>query len=277
VAKTPIDPADGLITDIVGAWASEKHERLRKYIDAARAVRAKYLPPVGTGGAAYIELFSGPGRSFVEDENTFIDGSPLVALKSARQSTTNFSDLHFNDFDPDNVDALRQRIGKLGRAANFYSEEAEKAVDKITYALNPAGLHFAFLDPYNLGSLPFSIIQKLAALPKMDLLIHVSVFDLQRNLRRYLEQGSPVLDAFMPGWRDSVDVNTTDQAIRAGLLEHWRGLISKLGTSTAEGIELVSGPRGQRLYWLVFVSRHDLGLKLWDDIRNISGQGQFRL
>jgi hypothetical protein len=79
LAQSVIDPADGLIADIVGPWASDKHERLRKYIDAARAARAKYLPPRGTGGAAYIELFSGPGRSFVEHEETFIDGSPLVA------------------------------------------------------------------------------------------------------------------------------------------------------------------------------------------------------
>jgi three-Cys-motif partner protein len=276
LANTVTDPTDGLIADKVGAWASVKHERLRKYIDAAHGARAKYLPPRGTGGAAYIELFSGPGRSFVEDEKTFIDGSPLVAYKSARQSRTNFSELHFNDLDANNVNALRQRIAKLGGAAKYYNDEAAKAVDSIIYALNPAGLHFAFLDPYNLKSLPFLIIQKLAGLPKMDMLIHVSIFDLQRNLRRYLEEGSPVLDAFMPGWRDSVNVNTTDQVIRAGLLEHWRGLISNLGTDTAEGIELVSGPRGQRLYWLVFVCRHELGHKLWDDIRNVSGQGQFR-
>jgi hypothetical protein len=112
----------------------------------------------------------------------------------------------------------------------------EKAVESIIYALNPAGLHFAFLDPYNLESLPFSITQKLAALPKMDLLIHVSVFDLQRNLRRYLDDGR-VLDSFMPGWRDSVDVNRSNQqAIRAGLLQHWRGLIRDLGISTAEAL-----------------------------------------
>src|SRR5262249_10797747 len=127
-----------------------------------------------------------------------------------------------------------------------------------------------------LESLPFSIIQKLANIPKMDMLIHVSIYDLQRNLRRYLDDGR-VLDAFMPGWQDNVDVNTTDQqATRAGLLDYWRGLIRKLDTSTAEGIELVSATGGQRLYWLVFVSRHELGHKLWDDIRNISGQGQFR-
>ena len=39
------------IVDIVGAWATEKHERLRKYIDAAHGARAKYLPPRGNGGA----------------------------------------------------------------------------------------------------------------------------------------------------------------------------------------------------------------------------------
>ena len=277
MAKTVIDPADNLIADVVGAWASEKHERLRKYIDASRGVRAKYLPPRGTGGATYIGLFSGPGRSFVEDDKTFIDGSPLVAYESARKSRTKFSQLHFNDLERGNVDALRQRIAKLGGAANFYSEEAEKAVNSIVHALNPAGLHFAFLDPYNLASMPFSIIKKLAALPKMDMLIHVSLYDLQRNLRRYLDDGR-VLDAFMPGWQDSVDVNTNNQqAIRAALLDHWLGLIRKLGTAPANGIELVAGSGGQRLYWLVFVSAHDIGLRLWNDICNVNDQKRLPL
>jgi three-Cys-motif partner protein len=158
VAKRIVDPTDGLIVDIVGAWATEKHERLRKYIDAAHGARAKYLPPRGNGGAAYVELFSGPGRSFVEDDKAFIDGSPLVAYNAAKKSRTNFSELHFNDLDSENINALRQRITKFGGAANFYNEAAETAVDKIIYALNPAGLHFAFLDPYNLQDLPFAII-----------------------------------------------------------------------------------------------------------------------
>jgi len=277
LAKHIVDPADGLIVDVVGAWASEKHERLRKYIDAAHGARAKFLPPRGTGGAAYIELFSGPGRSFVEDDKIFIDGSPLVAYKAAKKSRTNFSELHFNDIDAENVSAVRHRIAKLGGAAKFYNDAAETAVDKIIYALNPAGLHFAFLDPYNLQSLPFSIIEKLARLPKMDLLIHVSIFDLQRNLRRYLDDGR-VLDRFMPGWQETVDTKTTNQqAIRAALLGHWRGLIRNLGTSTAEAIELVSAPKGQRLYWLVFVSAHELGLRLWNDICNVNVQKRFDL
>ena len=273
MAKPPIilDPADGLIVDEVGAWASEKHDRLRKYIDAYRSVRALYLPPKGTGGAGYIELFSGPGRSQIKGTKEFIDGSPLVAYKAAQRSRTRFSDLHFNDLDREKSSALKKRIATLGAAAHFYSQSADAVVDEIVDALNPTGLHFAFLDPYKLEVLPFSIIRKLVTIPKMDMLIHVSVFDLQRNLRRYVADGT-VLNSFMPGWRDSVDVNRTDHGLRTDLLDYWLGEIRKLGTNPAEGIELVSGPGGQRLYWLVFVSAHPLGRKLWEDIRNVNVQ-----
>jgi three-Cys-motif partner protein len=273
VAQKAIDPSDGLLADSVGPWASEKHERLSKYVDSYRSARAMFLPPKGTGGAAYIELFSGPGRSLVDGAGYFIDGSPLVAFKAAQLSGTKFSELHFNDLDSENIDALRQRIAQLGGAAQFYNEAASTAVDRITYALNPTGLHFAFLDPYNLESLPFSIIQKLATLSRMDMLIHVSIFDLQRNLRRYLNERR-VLDSFMPGWHDAVDVNRGDQAVRTALLRHWLGLIKGLGTTPADGIELVSATGGQRLYWLVFVSAHPLGRKLWNDISNVNNQGR---
>jgi three-Cys-motif partner protein len=273
VAQKAIDPTDGLLADVVGPWASEKHERLRKYVDSYRSARAMFLPPRGSGGASYVELFAGPGRSQVEGAGFFIDGSPLVAYKAAQRSGTKFSELHFNDLDAENVDALRQRIDGLGGAAQFYNETAEVAADRVIFALNPAGLHFAFLDPYNLESLPFSIIQKLAKLPRMDMLIHVSIFDLQRNLRRYLADGR-ILDSFMPGWRGAIDVNRNDKAVRTDLLHHWLGLIKGLGTTPADGIELVSATGGQRLYWLVFVSAHQLGRKLWSDISNVNDQGR---
>ena len=271
-----LDPDDGLIVDEVGPWVSEKHDRLKKYIDAYRSVRALYLPPKGTGGAGYIELFSGPGRSQIKGTDQFVDGSPIVAYKAAQRSSTLFSEIHLNDLDRNKSSALQQRITALGGAARIYSKPAEVVVDQIVDALNRWGLHFAFLDPYKLEVLPFSIIRKLATVRKMDMLIHVSVFDLQRNLRRYVTDGK-VLDSFMPGWRGSVDVNRTDHGLRTDLLDYWLAEIRKLGTSPAEGIELVSGPGGQRLYWLVFVSAHPLGRKLWGDIRNVNVQSRLDL
>jgi hypothetical protein len=105
----------------------------------------------------------------------------------------------------------------------------------------------------------------------MDMLIHVSVQDLQRNLDDYSRPGG-VLDSFVPGWREKVNINQAINPLRAALLECWLNKIRSLGTTPAQGIELVAGPRRQRLYWLVFVSAHDLGQKLWNAIRDIRGQ-----
>jgi hypothetical protein len=105
----------------------------------------------------------------------------------------------------------------------------------------------------------------------MDMLIHVSVQDLQRNLDRYTQKGG-VFDSFVPGWRNRVELNQSIKPLRSALLECWLNDIRALGTRPARGIELVAGPRGQRLYWLVFVSAHDLGQKLWNAVREIRGQ-----
>lgn len=264
------DPGDKLIASTVGPWATEKHDRLRKFIDASRGARSRFLPPRGDGGASYIELYSGPGRSLIRGTGRFVDGSPLVAYKAARDSGARFSEVHLADIDPDHIAAVEQRIAQLGGRAQTYTLAAELAVDRIIHAINPSGLHFAFLDPYRL-KLPFEIIRKLSRVTRMDMLIHVSVQDLQRNLDEYTRDGS-VLDTFAPGWRDHVDRRQANQAFRAALLQYWLDQIRALGTTPARGIELVSAAGGQRLYWLVFVSRHDLGQKLWDDVRNLKGQ-----
>ena len=69
---------DGHPLDEVGPWAREKHERLRKYVDISRATRRKFVQ--GTGGATYIDLFSGTGRAIIRGTSEKLDGSPLVAF-----------------------------------------------------------------------------------------------------------------------------------------------------------------------------------------------------
>jgi three-Cys-motif partner protein len=162
--------------------------------------------------------------------------------------------------------AVDARIRALGGTPICYSDPADVAVDKIVAAVNPSGLHFAFLDPYNLEGLSFDIIRKLSKL-KVDMLIHVSVQDLQRNLDDYSKQGG-VFDTFAPGWKAHVNPNQAINSFRAALMKYWMGEIRKLGTMPAKGVELIVGSKGQRLYWLVFVSGHDHGRKLWEAIRD---------
>src|SRR5688572_32795654 len=70
-------PADGLSVQSVGQWVLDKHHLLKQYIDATWAVRARYLPPQGNGGAAYIDLFAGPGQVRIRNTPEILDGRPL--------------------------------------------------------------------------------------------------------------------------------------------------------------------------------------------------------
>jgi len=128
------------------------------------------------------------------------------------------------------------------------------------------------LDPFNLGGLSFDVIRELSALPHIDLLLHLSLQDLQRNSELYVASQNSPLDKFAPGWREYVNNKQALHAFRAGLLSYWQSLVRTLGFQHQRAGELVTGSSGQRLYWLIFLSRHTIANDFWDKIRNVSGQ-----
>jgi three-Cys-motif partner protein len=263
--------SDGLPAIEVGGWAREKHDRLERYVDISRGVRAKFI---GRAGATYIDLFCGPGRSFIRDTVQEIPGSPVVAAEKAAASNTPFSEVHIADIDREATSAATERVSKICRSVFAETGSAEETVKAIANRLNPHALHFAFLDPYKM-ELPFTIIERLAAFKHMDMLIHVSSQDFQRNLELYMREQDGPLDRFAPGWRSVVDINHPQQsAKRQAIFNHWLSLIRKLDMAPAEGIESVYGNHGQRLYWLVFVARHPRAREFWDKIRNVTSQGR---
>jgi three-Cys-motif partner protein len=263
---------DGLPLDEVGPWAKEKHERLRKYVDITRATRRKWVH--GSGGATYIDLYCGTGRAIIRGSREKIDGSPLVAFKSARDGGVPFSEIHIADSSEESCRAAEQRLVEAGGSAKTEVGNADATVIQIARKLNLNGLHFAFLDPYNLEALPFSVIEELAKFRHIDVLIHISVHDLQRNLDAYSMSKNGPLDRFAPGWRNAVNLKQSKSATRAAYVAYWASEMEKLGFAPAR-YELVSGPtKNQRLYWLVMVSHHRLAQEFWDKIRNVSGQGE---
>ena len=224
---------DGLPITKVGAWTLEKHQRLVKYVTITGSVRKKFVKTEAT----YIELFSGPGRSIIEETGEIVDGSPVLATTTARDAGSPYSVIHLADIEPSYLDAVCKRIPAGSGRLHPVVGSAEETVDLVVQNLNPYGLHFAFLDPYKLDPMPFSVIEKLAKLRRMDMLIHVSVHDLQRNLRRYMEEHDGPLDRFAPGWRNSTDERDTDRNVRIAIFQHWLALIRALDMSPSEEVE----------------------------------------
>ena len=154
VEGVPMLDDDGLPLDDVGPWAKEKHQRLRRYLDISRAARRKWVQ--GTGGATYVDLYCGTGRAIIRDTDEKVDGSPLVAFKCARDGGVPFSKIYIADAIAERCSAAEQRIISLGESPLTEVGPAEETARRIVKQLNPYGLHFAFLDPYNLQDLPFS-------------------------------------------------------------------------------------------------------------------------
>jgi three-Cys-motif partner protein len=263
---------DGLPAEEVGAWILDKHNYLRRYVDISRGARKKFLG-ARKAGATFIDLFSGTGRARIRETGQWIDGSAVAAWRMAQEGGAAFSEVLIADIDEERRRACAERLRRLAAPVRELAGSAIEAAKEAVATVNPHGLHFAFLDPYNLGELDFSIIQTLSKLKRIDMLIHVSAMDLQRNLGRNVAAVAGVFDTFAPGWRNAVNINASQQEIRRQVFEYWRDQVFALGTGTANDVRLITGENNQRLYWLLLAAKHELARKFWNLAANVEKQG----
>lgn len=255
----------------VGAWAKEKHNRLRRYLDISRAARTKFLTGPSKS-ATFVDIFCGPGRARVKETGEWIDGSAVAAWRISQKGGAAFSDIYVADIDDERRAATVERLNRLKAPVRELKGSAVDAASTLAKTINAYGLHFAFIDPFSLGALDFRIIQALATVKRIDMLIHVSAMDLQRNLGINLGAENSAFDSFAPGWREKVDLARPQQAIRLQVVEYWRDLVAGLGKKPSTRMELITGSNGQRLYWLLLAAENDLAHKFWD-VATDDGQG----
>jgi three-Cys-motif partner protein len=97
----------------------------------------------------------------------------------------------------------------------------------------------------------------------MDVLVHLSKMDLQRNLDENLAARASAFEAFAPGWRSAIDVDQAQRGIRTEIIDHWRDLVSQLGIDASAEMKLLKGSQNQHLYWLLLLANHQLAHRFW--------------
>ncbi len=246
----------------VGEWVLVKHKYLQRYIEISKSVRKKWQPPAGAG-ATYIDLFCGCGIYRIRNKEMTVEGSPLVAWKASRNYAP-FTKMFIADANAECRKKTAVLLREEGAPVIEVEGDALQAIEKIVPMLDPYGLHFAFLDPYSLGSLDFRIIERLAILRRIDLLVHISKMDMQRNLPQNIRHEHDAFDRFAPGWRENINTSIgSQQAIRAAVVKYWRTKITELGVWPSSKMKLIRASGGQPLYWLVLASKHDLARDFW--------------
>jgi len=227
-------------------------------VEATWAVRQKFAK-AGTG---FVDVFAGPGRSKRTDNGEIVDGSSLIALKHARAP---FTSVVLGEQDPDNLLALSARTLQFGPRVHIEPGDSIANIERLAQRLPPQGLNLGLVDPFGPQGLRWNVVAALAALRRMDLIIHFPTVGSRRNFR------TVDFDAMVgtPDWR-----------------KHPGPLLQQLVSALKSSLERVGYPRteirdvpvrnNQRavLYHLVFAARHPLGDKIWKSIIKIEASGQ---
>lgn len=251
----------------VGEWSEDKHALIRRFVHASWAARANW--PQRT----YIDLFSGPGKVLVRGNRQIRDGSPLVAWKESEKHGGAFTDLIISDLDPVSASACETRLHALGAPVWAYQGKAASTIDLVLPCLKQGGLHLVVLDPFSMGVLDFSILQKLSRFRRIDIILHFSVMDLQRNIDSEYANTGGLLERFAPDWRFHVQVHGQNrEGARTAYINYWTGLVKNLGFQVANRAPLFTNSHNGPLYRLVLLYRHPLAEKLWNDVARRGGQ-----
>ncbi|HUS50989.1 MAG TPA: three-Cys-motif partner protein TcmP, partial [Candidatus Paceibacterota bacterium] len=158
-------------------WQTEqhteaKHAILRKYLDAWLPIITKW-----NGRVLYIDGFAGPGES-IDGK----DGSPIIAIKAVIEHKANIESeivMLFIEAKKDRYDHLKQKINSINIPSNIEikiinAKFDEALTDLFEYldeqkkSLAPA---FVFIDPFGFTGIPFTLIKRIMANKKCEVLI----------------------------------------------------------------------------------------------------------
>jgi len=212
-----------------------------------------------------IDPFSGPGRIQVRGETSTREGGAVLACRALADSAP-FTHIFVGDIEADRSHACAARLMAEGMPALAFVGPAAATVEEMVAAVPPGSLCVAYLDPYNLRLLSFSILRALAAV-RVDLAINFSTMDLQRNLEQEAQPDRAGFDGVAPGWRDHVNFNSMSKSVLfSSFFDHWRNLVSELGYQHSEQVPLVVNDRGQGMYRMAFFSKNPFATRIWNDV-----------
>jgi len=265
----PFHGEDELPVQCVGPWAKEKHNYLTRYIEATAGPRSKFVlsspEHPRPGGAAFIDLFAGPGRSRIDKTGEFINGSPLIA---AEHSQVPFTKLIYCELDEENVHALSSRTRKYGDRVTIISGDCIDNIDRVVSAVPEHGLNFALVDPFGPKGLRWKVLQKLGQLKRMDFLIHFPTNSIKRNFHNPID-----IDAIVgtSDWR----IEIRDAQHVTGLFEYLRKSLIGIGYSDENVRSLaIKNDNNAILYHLIYATKDKLGNKIWESIAKTDARGQ---
>lgn len=265
---------DGQYVEDVGKWAEKKYRHIGYYAKMfSTGMKNKWECLV------YIDLFAGAGLARIKNTQRIVAASPMLALNVDNK----FNRYIFCEIDDTKINALKSRIKKYFNEldTHFIEGDVNTKVDEIVGLIPRASkkfrvLGFCVVDPYNMGCLNFSTIEKLAKYFIDFFVLIPSMMDANRNEKVYTELTNNHIECFIGDecWRENW-CRKKNQSTNFGsfILMSFGKKMQSLGYQpTVENDFLcVRNPyNNSPLYHLGLFSRSDQGKKFWNTTKKYS-------
>ena len=162
-------------------WTKDKLDLLGKYLHAYSTIMSNqgWLKSY-----SYVDAFANTGKYVDEDTQSYVDGSPLIALKC----NPSFSDYWFVDLAQTRVERLKRIVDVdfPRQHVNFRNGDANLVLrDEVCQTIRKAAKTRAlvFLDPYGL-EVDFATVRALGENGAFDIFLNFSTMGIVRNLER---------------------------------------------------------------------------------------------
>ncbi len=240
-----------------------KHTILRRYWQA-------WLPIMTTWNqrVLYIDGFAGPGRY-----NQGEDGSPLIALKAARdhkarpKAETVFI---FIEKDEDRFEHLEQTVEeikptlpsnfKINCVRGLFNDEMTKVFDQLDEQKLHIAPSFVFIDPFGFSHTPFQTIQRIMQNHRCEVLITFMYEEVNRFLSHPKHPETYDRLFGTEGWREVLSVTNPEQR-RRRIHDIYRDQLRKAaGIEYVRSFEMLNQGNSTD-YFLFFGSHEILGLE----------------
>jgi three-Cys-motif partner protein len=266
--ESPALASDGLPARLTGQWVHGKKYYFCRYLDImTRGVGKKWQ-----GKLAYVDLFSGPGRSVIRGSQEEVAGSPLLALDYE------FAKYVFVDA-PEVLTHLKERLvghPKLSQV-NFIEGDCNAVIAEIRRALPADHLLLAFIDPTGL-QIRFRTIERLVQNRNVDLLMTLQFgMGIRRNLSQYINSEGAKLTGFLGSaeWRKDANEGGSASQVLRRIKDRYLRNLRELGYQSVRDREIdIRNDQNALLYFMAFASRHPLGGKFWREAIKIEWSGQ---
>ena len=264
---------DGLTSPEVRRWAEEKYRLISLYDELfASGMKYKWDQRV------YLDLYAAAGLSRIQGTDTFLKGSPMLALSVSCP----FDKYIFCEEDPELLEALKTRTQALAPSADvtFIPGNCDSEIERLCAAI-PKGsatnkvLSLCLVDPFDFG-IKFDTIRRLSKV-FVDFVVLLAVgMDAGRNYEHYVDGDNQKVDEALGNteWRERWKTWPGGRKrFREFLATEFALSMQSLGYLEAktDRMKLVrSDEKNLPLYYLALFSRNTRAYEFWDQVLKYS-------